>query len=52
MTDFWSQLIEYTNKIDNDTTIIDNPEHILAKILNSAEDERQTLEAQVRRYIK
>lgn len=48
MSDFWTQLIEYTNKIENETSDIDNPEHLLPKLLTHAEQERELLEAQVK----
>lgn len=50
MTDFWTQLIQYTNLIENETPDIDNPEHLLSKILTHAEHERQLLEAQVGKH--
>lgn len=43
MSDFWSQLNQYTKTIGDET----NSEKLLSKILNHAEQERQTLEAQV-----
>ncbi|CAF1200883.1 unnamed protein product [Rotaria sordida] len=46
MSDFWTQLIEYTNVIENETLDIDNPEHLLSKLLTHAEHERELLEAQ------
>jgi hypothetical protein len=45
MSDFWSQLIEYTNNSENEAP--DNPEHLLSKLLAHAEEERRVLEAQV-----
>ncbi len=48
MSDFWTQLIQYTNNIENETPDIDNPEHLLSKLLIHAEQERQILEAQVK----
>jgi hypothetical protein len=45
MSDFWTQLIQYTNTNENETS--DNPEHLLSKILTHAEEERRLLEAQV-----
>jgi len=47
MSDFWTQLIQYTNINENETPDIDNPEHLLSKILIHAEEERRLLEAQV-----
>ena len=47
MSDFWTQLIKYTNTIETETSDIDNPEHLLSKLLTHAEHERQVLEAQV-----
>jgi hypothetical protein len=47
MSDFWTQLIQYTNSNENETSDIDNPEHLLSKILIHAEEERRLLEAQV-----
>ncbi len=47
MSDFWTQLIQYTNSNENETPDIDNPEHLLSKILIHAEEERRLLEAQV-----
>jgi len=49
MSDFWSQLIKYTNTIETTTSDIDNPKHLLSKLLIHAEKERQLLEAQVKR---
>ncbi len=48
MSEFWTQIIKYTNTIENETTDIDNPEHLLSKLLIHAEQERQLLEAQVK----
>ena len=48
MTDFWNQLNQYTKSIGGET----NSENLLSKILNHAEQERQTLEAQVIRYVR
>ena len=45
MSDFWSQLLEYTNTSEKDAP--DNPEHLLSKILAHVEEERRVLEAQV-----
>jgi hypothetical protein len=50
MADFWTQLIKYTNNIENGTPDIDNPEHLLSQILTHAEQERQLLEAQVKQF--
>jgi len=47
MSDFWNQLIQYSNTIESETTDIDNPEHLLSKLLAHAEQERQLLEVQV-----
>lgn len=49
MSDFWTQLIEYTNIVENDTSDIDNPEHLLSKLLKHVENERDILEAQVKK---
>ncbi|CAF1149480.1 unnamed protein product [Rotaria sp. Silwood1] len=46
MSDFWTQLIEYTNVVENETSDIDNPEHLLSKLLTHAEHEQELLEAQ------
>jgi len=49
MSDFWTQLIQYSNAIGNETPDIDNPEHLLSKLLTHAEHERELLEAQVKK---
>lgn len=46
MSDFWNQLNQYTKTIGSET----NSDNLLSKILNHAEQERQTLEAQVIRH--
>jgi hypothetical protein len=51
MSDFWNQLIQYSNTIESETSDIDNPEHLLSKLLTHAENERQLLEAQVKTKI-
>lgn len=48
MSDFWTQFIKYTNTNEIVTPDIDNPEHLLSKILTHAEEERQLLDAQVK----
>lgn len=50
MSDFWTQLIKYTDTIETETPNIDNPEHLLSKILKHADEERQLLEAQVKSF--
>ncbi|CAF3152696.1 unnamed protein product [Rotaria socialis] len=45
MSDFWTQLIQYTDGIETETSDIDNPEHLLSKLLTHAEHERELLEA-------
>ncbi|CAF1411967.1 unnamed protein product [Rotaria magnacalcarata] len=45
MSDFWTQLIQYTDGIESETSDIDNPEHLLSKLLTRAEHERELLEA-------
>ncbi|CAF0911519.1 unnamed protein product [Adineta steineri] len=46
MSDFWTQIIQYTNTIETETPDIDNPEQLLSKLLTHAEHERQLLETQ------
>jgi hypothetical protein len=48
MSDFWNQLLRYSNTMGNESPDIDNPEHLLAKLLAHAENERQLLEVQVK----
>lgn len=47
MSDFWSQLNQYTKTIGDETSDSTNTDRLLSKILNHAEQERQSLEAQV-----
>lgn len=47
MSDFWGQLIQYNNTIGDETPDITSTDRLLSKILNHAEQERQSLEAQV-----
>jgi hypothetical protein len=48
MTDFWCQLIQYTEAIGDETSNIDTPEHVLSKLLAHTEHERDLLEVQVK----
>ena len=47
MSDFWTQVAQYTKTIGGETSDITNPEYLLSKILTHVEHERQLLEVQV-----